>query len=198
MLLTGLLLAISILPVVTGQDEPNVTEPNSTEDFYSLLEPRLSSIEARLDDIEKRLDRLERYRKSVSDSDDEPDKDDLRTERCEKQIQDARDAVAVLQSKLDALPSPVKKPLEVQLDIAKDKWRLLTNKERHLSTIARLASKYPDLGVDATAAQQDLGECQQQKKYVDSEKWRLVRRIRDSKKSASPDDKPKKTTSFVK
>jgi len=198
-LLTGLLVVISILPVVTGQDEPNVIEPNSIEDSYSLLELRLSSIEVRLGNIEKQVDRLERYRKrSVSDSDDESDKDELRTERCKKQIQDARNAIAVLQSKLDALPSPFKKPLEVQLDIAKDKGQLLANKERHLSRIAQLAHKYTDLGVDATTAQQDLGECQQQKKYVDSEKWRLVREIRDRKKSASSDSKRRKTPVSVK
>ncbi len=197
-LFAGLLVAIFVLPVATGQDEPNVTEPNSIEDSYSLLEQRLSSIEDRLDDTEKRLDRLERYRKkSVSDSDDESGKDELRTERCEKQLQDARDAIAILQSKLDTLPSPAKKPLEVQLDIARDKGRLLANKERRLSTIARLAGKYPDLGVDVIAARQDLAECQQQKKYVDSKKLRLTQQIRELKKSASSNNKPKKRTSSV-
>ena len=200
MLLTGFLFTICILSYVTGQEEPNAVpaptsssmeEPNAVPAPTSLsMEERLLAMEQRLDAVEDRVSQLENSprRRPVSKSDNDPNRDNLRIERLSKKIQEAEDAIKILDTKLDTLfRIHIKdKPLKEQWEFLIDVWKLLSEKERNLSTIADLAQRYPDLGIDAVAAKQDLVACHQQKLDVAAEKQHVYDEMQDSKRKYVP------------
>jgi hypothetical protein len=111
-LFTALLLAIFfLLPLVAEQMESNdletnVAEPNIIGTGKPTAEMRLLALEKRVDVLEQRVNQLERPRakQSAVELPADPDKDKLRKDRLNKQIQEARDAIEIAEAEIDSLP----------------------------------------------------------------------------------------------
>lgn len=175
-LLFGFLFVISILPLLAK--ESNISEPN-----YQAIENRLLAIEKRLDVLEQRVNQLENRRRPIPNLSTDTNKDAFRTERLNKQIQEARNTVETARKQIEALPWPDKP--EDQLEAINKRWKLLSNQEIGYLKIIRLAERNPDLGVDVTNEKKELIECQGIKKRIELEKQRLQEMIEGSKKESS-------------
>jgi hypothetical protein len=177
-LLFGFLFAISILPLLAKQS--NISEPN-----YPAIETRLLAMEKRLDALEQRVNQLEKPQRPFPKLLTDPNKDALRTERFNKQIQEARNTIESVKKQIKALPWPDKP--EDRLEVTNKKWDLFSNQEMNYLKIIRLAERNPDLGVGIKNEKKELIECQDSKKKTELEKQRLQKMIEDSKKEAVPE-----------
>jgi DNA repair exonuclease SbcCD ATPase subunit len=189
-ILTGILVILGVffIPFLPAeQKDPNIAGP-----VFSAIELRISIIEERLDAFEQRLDQLENpRRRSVSNIPAESDKDALRIERLNKQIQEARDAIELIEKQIEALPSPIKLELEDNLKIATEKWQLLAEQELNFLKIIRLAEKCPALGIDVITAKKDLIECQGLKRETGLKRDQLWEQIQNKKIiNTVPEKKP--------
>jgi hypothetical protein len=111
-LFTAFLLAIFFfLPLVAEQMESNdletnVAESDIAETNSTTTEMRLLALEERVDALEQRVNQLEgpRARRPAPELPADPDKDGLRKDRLNKQIQEARDAIEIAEAEIDSLP----------------------------------------------------------------------------------------------
>jgi cell division septum initiation protein DivIVA len=121
-------------------------------------------------------------------------RDALRVERLRKQIQDATNAIELADTRIENLPPiPILfridcdprmgwgkihyrlHPDEVSeitkaLEIAKEKYQLLSDQESNLKKILQLGEKYSDLGVDIMDTKKTLIECQGRKEKAEQDK----------------------------
>lgn len=178
-LLFGFLFVIAILPLLAKQS--NISEPN-----YPGIETRLLAMENRLDALEQRVNQLEKSpQRPIPKMLTDPNKDAMRTEILNKQIQEARNTIESVKKEIKAIPWPSKS--EDRLDATNKKLKLFSDQEMNYLKIIRLAERNPDIKVDVTKEKKELIECQASKKKTESEKERLEKMIEDSKKETVPE-----------
>jgi hypothetical protein len=170
------------------------TEPNDSPDIncISLME-RIAALEQRLSALEDRISQIETRRPTpvpknpniAPGSPVDPNKDALRIERLNKQIQDAKNAIELDEGRIQSLPPQYFSgglyklrqkdvpELMRSLDTAKENCKLLSNQERNYNKILQLVKKNPDLGLDAIEAEQKLIECQGRNKKADQNLERI-------------------------
>jgi len=156
-------------------------EPNDkTNNPLGEDEERIQTLEKRLDALEWRLNRLESPPSTEPAVSTDKTKDELRTGKLRKKIDEIEDAIELAKKRIESLPfycCPSHCPprylcggVRQDLETAKKEWQLLSDQEKNYKLLLQLAEKYSDLGIDVMDVKKKLIECQGRMKEVDLEK----------------------------
>jgi len=138
------------------------TEPNNIDSDIEekLVEPNdhTEQTEDRIETLKDQQDvnepNSEAAKKDRPRRDPAAEKDALRKERVEKQIQQAWDEIAILDAKMESQPRT-----SDRISYLKERARYLAAQERNLTRIKNLAEKNPDMGQDPVDIEKKIIKC---------------------------------------